>query len=73
MTHEIEVWVCVGDDGSYSVGVDEDTANDAWDNDQGGHYARRIKLTVKVDVPAPLEATIVVPANPGKLEVSVAE
>jgi hypothetical protein len=52
---QVEVWVIVDEDGAYGVGVDADTAADAYESDHGGGHAvakRVVQVTLSVPTPA---------------------
>lgn len=64
-TKTLEVWVVVDADGDYAVGTDEETACDAFDSEVGGNHGRRVvKMSVTVPLPAVIELTGEVPAEP---------
>ncbi|MFO0823028.1 MAG: hypothetical protein U0792_07895 [Gemmataceae bacterium] len=55
---EVEVWVVVDEDGDYAVGKDSEAASEAFEADIGSSAERglrRVKVTVKVPLPKPLE------------------
>jgi len=71
--HEIEVWVMIDSDGDYAVAKTEDDACELFESDTGGSGARRlVKLTVKVPLPKPLEATGVVVEPDERAEIAAA-
>ncbi len=62
---ELEVWIVVDADGDYAVGTDEDTAVERFAEDVGGDRpTRRIKVALKVPLPAVLELVGEVSAEP---------
>ena len=59
--NEATIIVLMDASGDYVVGKDDDAAKEAWENDIGGHWHRRVELTVRIEVPEPIE--IEVPAG----------
>lgn len=70
---ELEIWVVVDENGDYAAGTNREEAEASFDNDIGcdqSTASRRIKLTVKVPLPKPIEITGEVNVNeePGELK-----
>ena len=72
---EIEIVVVMDADGDYVVGVDQDQAQEMFDNDIGGNGPRRvIKLKVLMAPPKYEEGpTVNVPDTAGIIEAAAAE
>lgn len=71
---ECEVWVKVSEDGQWDVGPDAETCASNYRSsvDEDGTLAcRMVKLTVRVPVPKPIEATVTCPEEPQGADVSV--
>lgn len=74
-TTTVEVWVLVDEDGNYVASHDVDRLCEEYDDVIGGDRDstsfRRIKVTLTVPLPKPVELTGVVPAEPvgGELRV----
>lgn len=66
-TVELMVWVVVDESGDYAVGVDGDQAAERYAEDIGGDQGtigiRRVKLTLTVPLPAPIQLTATVEAE----------
>ncbi len=63
---EIELFVCMNEDGDFAVGTDSgDTATDLADN-CGGVCMRTVKLKVKIAPPQITEAEVTVPDEAGE-------
>lgn len=66
-TVELEVWVVVDENGDYSTGNDGDQAAERYGEEIGGDQGtiglRRVKLTITVPLPAPIELTAEVSAE----------
>jgi hypothetical protein len=68
-TATVEVWVLVDEDGDYDCAPDEGTAADRYADSiaaiDGTRGLRRIKVTLIVPRPAPIEVSAEVPAEEG--------
>ena len=66
-TMQVEVWVIVSEGEDYAVGVDEEAAADAFENDVGeikeAGATRRIRVVLTVPVPETVTLTGDVPAE----------
>jgi hypothetical protein len=64
----VEIWVLVDQDGDYAAGTDPDTLHEVYDDTVGGDRdtlsMRRVKVTLTIPKPKPVELTGTVPAEP---------
>lgn len=70
---EIEVWVVIDEDGDYACDVERDDAETRFDENIGfsnEKATRRVKITVKVPLPKPIEVagSVVVSEDAGELK-----
>lgn len=57
---EIEIYVILDSNGDYAMGVDLDTAYDAYNNEIGGHSSKRtIRVVLYATTPAEIETVMV--------------
>lgn len=66
-TMQCEVWVVIDEDGAYGVGVDADTAADAYESDHGGGHAvakRVVCVTLTLPKPVVVSVEATLPALP---------
>jgi hypothetical protein len=70
---ECEVWVLIDENGDYSVGKDQEQAQEDYDGNINAPGAKRmVKLTIKIPLPVPVEVTVNVPEEKtGKVSVKV--
>lgn len=68
----IEVWVCVDEDGDYTVGEDQSVALDRYTENINGDGGRRfIKLSLTVAPPARIQLSGTVPDTDGNVTLTV--
>jgi len=65
---QVEVWVLVDQDGDYVVGKDNESLAELYDDQVGGDRdtlsLRRVKITLNVPKPKPVELTATVAEEP---------
>lgn len=71
-THTIAVFVVMGEDGGYEVGIDEDMALDRFEAQFTGRH-RVIKLNVTMAAPDLIEADVTIPDDPDEPVEAAAE
>jgi hypothetical protein len=71
-THTIAVFVVMGEDGGYEVGVDEDMALDRFEDQFTGRH-RVVKLNVTMTAPDLIEADVTVPDDADDMVEAAAE
>lgn len=72
-THTVAVYVVMGDEGGYEVGVDEEMALDRFEQLFTGRH-RVVKLNVTMAAPELIEADVTVPDEYGQtIEAGVGE
>ncbi len=72
----VEVWVMIDEDGDYAIAKDNDELAAAYDGDIGGDRdtlcTRRVKITVNVPKPRPVELVATVAEEPAAGELAAA-
>jgi hypothetical protein len=71
-SHTIAVFVVMGEDGGYEVGVDEDMALDRFEDQFTGRH-RVVKLNVTMTAPDLIEADVTVPDDADDMVEAAAE
>lgn len=73
-TTQIEVWVLIDQEGAYVVGKEAEGMQEKYDDEVGGTdiALRRVKVTLTVPLPKPIELTGVVPAEASEGELKAA-
>lgn len=76
MTTQIEVWVLIDESGDYVAWHDADTIHEQYDAEVGGDRdtlsMRRVKVTLTVPLPKPVELVGTVTAEPDAGELKIA-
>lgn len=74
MSNQVEVFVLIDEAGDYVVAKDRDDLKDKYEEEIGGDLigSRVITMTMNVELPTPIVATIDVPIVKGALKVAVA-
>jgi hypothetical protein len=70
--HTIAVFIAMGDEGGYEVGVDEEMALDRFEQQFTGRH-RVVKLNVTMTAPDLIEADVTVPNESGQTIEAAAE
>ena len=66
-THEIEIFVVMGEDGAYEVGVTDDDATERFDENIGGHPRRIVRIVAHMNAPTMEEAEVVIGDEAGEV------